>query len=217
MHGTLRSELDVFRLFLLIVAALAAVVALALITKPLYGVILAAVLIVLGILLAWRRARGSAPRKLEIAGARADGRHRILIVANQALGGDALAMQLGDRVRGRDCELLVVSPALTGSKLKSMIGDVDGARAEAERRLEQSISAIAAAGLEVSGEVGDPDPNVAMESALLRFPADEVIISTPPPGRSDWLERGVVERARAEVALPVTHVVIDQEPEGVAG
>ena len=35
-----------------------------------------------------------------------------------------------------------------------------------------------------------------MEDALRRFPADEVIISTHPPGRSNWLERDVVERAR---------------------
>ena len=45
------------------------------------------------------------------------------------------------------------------------------------------------------------------------FPADEVIISTHPPERSKWLERGVVERAREEVPLPITHVVVDLETE----
>jgi hypothetical protein len=48
---------------------------------------------------------------------------------------------------------------------------------------------------------------------LRAFPADELIISTHPPDRSKWLERGVVERARREVPLPVTHVVVDLEAE----
>jgi len=36
-----------------------------------------------------------------------------------------------------------------------------------------------------------------------------LIISTHPEGRSNWLERGVVEHARERFALPVTHVVVD--------
>ena len=52
-----------------------------------------------------------------------------------------------------------------------------------------------------------------MEDALRRFPADEVIISTHPPGRSNWLERDVVERARERFDMPVTHVVVDLERE----
>ena len=43
--------------------------------------------------------------------------------------------------------------------------------------------------------------------------ADEIIISTHPEGRSNWLERGVVERARERFTVPVTHVVVDLERE----
>jgi hypothetical protein len=39
------------------------------------------------------------------------------------------------------------------------------------------------------------------------FAADEVIISTYPPGRSHWLERDLVERTRAVHPVTVTHVV----------
>jgi hypothetical protein len=38
-----------------------------------------------------------------------------------------------------------------------------------------------------------------------------VIISTHPPGRSNWLETGIVERLRDELDVPVTHVVVDLE------
>jgi len=34
------------------------------------------------------------------------------------------------------------------------------------------------------------------------FAPDELIISTHPEGRSNWLERNVVERARERFALP---------------
>ena len=63
------------------------------------------------------------------------------------------------------------------------------------------------------GEVGDGDPLQAMEDALRTFGADEIIISTHPEGRSNWLERGVVERARERFAVPITHVVVDLERE----
>jgi GABA permease len=78
------------------------------------------------------------------------------------------------------------------------------------------VRAIEATGLAARGEVGDSDPNVAIEDALGTFAADEVIISTHPPDRSRWLERGVVERARDELDLPITHVVVDLEAESAA-
>ena len=43
-----------------------------------------------------------------------------------------------------------------------------------------------------------------------------MIVSTHPPERSKWLERGVVERAEREIPLPVTHVVVDLEAEDAA-
>jgi GABA permease len=55
-----------------------------------------------------------------------------------------------------------------------------------------------------------------MEDALRLFPADEVMISTHPPGRSNWLEHDVVDRARERFDLPVTHVVVDLAGEQAA-
>src|SRR5947207_1930291 len=53
----------------------------------------------------------------------------------------------------------------------------------------------------------------AIEDALRTFGADEVIISTHPEGRSNWLEKGVVSGARERFAVPITHVVVDLERE----
>jgi hypothetical protein len=213
MHYPLRSEADAFRLVVIIGAGAGAVVALALLTRPAAGAILAAALVGLGVGFAWRGARGSEPHRTEIAAAPGDGRHRILVVANQTVGGRALMEEIRNRARGRDCEILVVTPALTKSQLQHWTSDVDEALEEADRRRERSVRAIEDAGFRVTGEVGDSDPNTAIESALLRFSADELIISTHPPERSRWLERGVVDHARRDIELPITHVIVDLEAE----
>jgi hypothetical protein len=216
MHYPLRSEADAFRLVVVIVGGAAAVTALALLVRPAAGAILAAALVGVGLGFAWRGARGSEPRLTEVAES-ADDRYRILVVANETVGGRALLGEIRNRARGRDSEILVVTPALTRSQLQHWISDVDEALAEAERRREASVRAIESAGLRASSEVGDSDPNAAIESALLRFPADELIISTHPPERSRWLERGVVDRARRDINLPITHVVVDLEAEREGG
>ena len=213
MHWTLRSEADAFRLVVIFGIAAGAVIAVALLSDPAAGAILAAALLGLGVGFAWRGARGSEPHLTELAKAPADGRHRILVVANETVGGRALLGEIRNRARGRECEILVITPALTRSQLQHWTSDVDEALAEAERRREQSVKAIESVGLRIRSEVGDSDPNMAIESALLRFPADELIISTHPPQRSRWLERGVVERARRDVNLPITHVIVDLEAE----
>ena len=41
------------------------------------------------------------------------------------------------------------------------------------------------------------------------FAPDEIVISTHPEGRSNWLESGVVDAARERFDVPITHVVVD--------
>jgi hypothetical protein len=130
---------------------------------------------------------------------------RILVVANETLAGRRLLDELAER---RPAEILVVAPALN-SRLRHLFADVDDARAAAEERLLASIEALRGRRLEARGAVGDADPVQAIADALAEFPADEVLISTHPPARSNWLERGVVERARERFEIPVSHIVID--------
>jgi hypothetical protein len=213
MHNPLRSEAEMFRLVVIIGAACALVVAVALITEPVVGAIVLAVEIALAAGLIWRSSRGSLPHRAEVAQGDGD-THRVLVVANETVGGRALLAEIQSRVEGRRSEIFVVVPATTSSRLDHLTHDVDGAIAEAEARLKASLRAMEAAGLAARGDVGDHhDPNAAIEDALRAFPADEVIVSTHPPERSKWLERGVVERARSEIPLPVTHVVVDLEAE----
>ncbi|HEY6963416.1 MAG TPA: hypothetical protein VI408_16145 [Gaiellaceae bacterium] len=134
--------------------------------------------------------------------------HRILVVANETVGGAELLSEVQERAGGRRVRVLVVCPALN-SPLRHWTSDEDDARAAAQERLDASLTGMRAVGLDARGEIGDGDPLQAIEDAVRTFQPDELIVSTHPEGRSHWLERGVVDRTRERFALPVTHVVVD--------
>ncbi|HEX5376700.1 MAG TPA: hypothetical protein VFW48_11145 [Solirubrobacterales bacterium] len=208
MHNPLTSEADAFRWLVVILVGGTSVGVLAALTRPLVGLIWAAVMIGVGIGLAYRSSRGRLSGQVPLTRG-GDGRHRLLVVANETVEGEALLEEIRGRCRGRNCEILVVTPALTGSRASHWASDVDEAIELARQRMELSLIAIGQLGLKARGEIGDSDPNVAIEDALRVFPADEIVISTHPPDRSRWLERGVVDRAREQIDLPITHVVVD--------
>ena len=213
MHNPLRNETEVFWAVVVIAAGAAAIIALTLLTTQLAGAILLAVELVAGSWVLLRRATGTLPHEAEVA-RRPDPVHRVLVVANETVGGRALLNEIRSRTSDRRTEILVVVPALTSSPLEHWASDVDGALADAQRRLDESLRRMGEAGIPARGHVGDHhEPQASIEDALRTFAADELIISTHPPERSRWLERGVVERAREDVPLPVTHVVVDLEAE----
>ena len=134
------------------------------------------------------------------------------MIANETVGTGELLSCIQKRAEGVREHVLVVTPALN-SPLKHWTSDEDDARTAAQDRLDRSLAQLRAAGIDARGEVGDGDPLQAMEDALRTFGADEIIISTHPEGRSNWLERDIVEKARERFAVPITHVVVDLERE----
>jgi GABA permease len=170
------------------------------------------VFVVLTVAVLWwilRRGQREAPVR-QAPAASPPGEHRILVVANETVGGAVLLEEIRKRSTGRRSRVLVVSPALN-SPLRHWASDEDGAREAAQVRLDTSLAAMRAAGLDATGEIGDGDPIQAIEDAVRTFRPDELIVSTHPLGRSHWLERGVVEKARSRFDVPLTHVVVDLE------
>ena len=116
---------------------------------------------------------------------------------------------LHEAIRESDpTEVHVIAPALN-SRLRHWVSDEDEAHRTAEDRLQTCLARLRDAGLDARGSVGDGDPLQALADALHFFPADEIVIATHPEGRSHWLARNLVERARDRFAQPVTHVVVD--------
>jgi hypothetical protein len=140
------------------------------------------------------------------------GVHRILVVANETVAGRHLLQEIERRATAGEHEVLVISPALT-ARIRFLVSDVDGGIRQAEERMRASVDALTSAGVNARGEVGDGDPILAIEDALSQFAADEIVISTHPQGRSNWLEKRVVRRAEERFDLPLTHVVVDLEAE----
>ena len=129
--------------------------------------------------------------------------HRVLVIANRTCPCPALLHEVARRSDEHDAvAVLLVAPALN-SRLRHYVSDVDSALAEARERLELATTGLAELGLDASSEVGDADPHVAICDALARFPATEIIVSTLPPGQSNWLERGLIERAQQDFDVPV--------------
>ena len=206
MPNPLRSERDAFRL-VLVTLGYFALIAIGWAIDKWVGVAVFVVLTAAGIVWVLRRGRQAPPVKSAPAASPPD-EYRILVVANETVGGTELLDVLrGRAARGRTV-VMVVSPALN-SHVKTWTSDEDEARAAAGDRLAASLVAMRAVGLDATGEVGDGDPVRAIEDALRTFRPDELVVSTHPPGRSNWLERGVVERARERFELPLTHVVVD--------
>lgn len=69
-------------------------------------------------------------------------------------------------------------------------------------------------GIEATGEVGDPDPVQAAQDALLKAPADEVLIFEHENAQSRWFEEGLFERAQAGLEPPLRMVVLHGDRDG---
>jgi GABA permease len=130
----------------------------------------------------------------------------ILVIANRTCPCPTLADEVAHRAADGPTEVLVVAPALN-SRLRHWVSDVDGAIVCAHDRVELAVGELRERGVIARGEIGDSDPMVAITDALANFPATEIVIATHPPGRSNWLERGLIENARARFHIPVTHLV----------
>ena len=214
MLNPLRSEAEAFRFLIASIAYFGAIVVASVAGGKWVGlgVFIALTAIVLGW---WARARRDERPPKTAPRPHAAGERRILVIANETVGGHTLRSAILERSLDVREEVLVVTPALN-SPLRHWVSDDDDARAAAQERLEKSLAQLAEAGVEARGEVGDGDPLQAIEDALRTFGADEIIISTHPEGRSNWLERGVVENARERFAVPITHVVVDLARENPA-
>jgi hypothetical protein len=110
--------------------------------------------------------------KIEVAETSDDG-HRVLVVATAEATATS-AQRIADLAgASTDVRLLVPVPS---HRLDRWLSAEDDARREAEARLARSAGALVAAGLPVSGSVGDHDPAQALEDELRDFPADEVVL-----------------------------------------
>jgi hypothetical protein len=210
VRNPFKSEADAFRLVLLAIAYFGLIVIAAAINTWL-GVIVFVALTAIAVA-AVVRARREPPEKTAPLRRSAPGERRILVIANETVGGETLREELRRRAADYEEQIRVICPTLL-SRVRYIASDEDAARVEAQERLEHSLRRLREIGVNCEGRVGEADPLQAIADELRTFGADEIIISTHPEGRSLWLERGIVAAARERFDVPITHVVVDLETE----
>jgi hypothetical protein len=135
---------------------------------------------------------------------------RYLVVANQTLGAEPLAVRLRELARRGRVSFFLVVPA---TPPRDHVWTEGEARATARAGLDAAMARFVGLDAEFEGEVGDGNPMLAIEDAIRDHgPFDEIIISTFPRGISKWLKVDLPHRAEAAFGIRVTHVVGEPGP-----
>jgi hypothetical protein len=137
----------------------------------------------------------------------------ILVVANRTLGGAKLLDAVRARAASGDVRFRLIVPQSKPSA--GLVIYDEAVRESAQVRVDLALSTVAAEGIQATGEVGDPDPFLATMDAVAERRPQEIIVSTHPAIHSGWLRRDLIERIRNASGLPVEHIVVDLEHEGL--
>ena len=87
----------------------------------------------------------------------------LIAIVTPAFGSPESVEALKREVNGAPTEVRMVAPAVEINPLHHTLGDIDEPRERAGERLKAAVAAARDAGLDVSFEVGDPDPVQAVE------------------------------------------------------
>jgi GABA permease len=136
---------------------------------------------------------------------------KVLVLANETVGAPELLSELRRIDADGTAEYFVCVPANpvdTGQAERTGAAFVWEATVEAaQRRLDETLAALADSGLRAEGAIGDYRPLTALTEAARTFHPDRIVISTHKPEHSAWVGQDVVTRARSQFDVPVTHIV----------
>jgi hypothetical protein len=136
----------------------------------------------------------------------ADPVYRVLVIADESCVDPGFSAELAAHAAGKTVEVLVIAPAI-GSRLARWTGD-ESQFVDARQHLDETVAALAAAGIKASGEPGADDPLQAADDGLRGFAADEIVFVTKLGTATDWVEHGVVDAAKSRYSVPVTHIAL---------
>ncbi len=129
----------------------------------------------------------------------------VLVVAHQTAATEGLIAAVSERAARSPTVFHLVVPRLAHGMHK-FVDPQDADDNEAQSVLDRALPKLTeAAGRQVTGSVGDPEPLSAIQDAVNLGSYDEIIISTLPSRVSRWLRLDLVSKTRA-LGLPVMHV-----------
>jgi hypothetical protein len=129
----------------------------------------------------------------------------VLVVAHQTAATPGLLDAVRKRAADGHASFHLVVPRQPHG-LHKLLDPEDASHDEAQAVLDNALPKLSeAAGHEVTGSIGDPEPLMAIHDAINLGHYDEIILSTLPLGISRWLKLDLISKTRA-LGLPVTHV-----------
>lgn len=123
--------------------------------------------------------------------------HVCLVVANQTAAGEELVARLKAKAEEGPRRFIVAVPQESGD---------GGASAAARERLHALLASLEEAGIVAAGMIAHTDPYTAAMNAVQTFLISEIVVSTLPGNRSEWLKRGLIEKIANATRKPVEHV-----------
>ena len=154
---------------------------------------------VLALVVGAARAKPDGP--IEVA-PRRDAERRVLVMAGTEVTAEAAARVA--EVAGDADDVRVVVP-VGGRQIDRWTSATDGAREAAQDGLARSAGALVAAGLPVSGALGDGDLAQALEDELADFSADRVVVVTGEGAPE------IAPETQARLGLPLERVRVRPE------
>ena len=210
MRLPVRSETDAFWLVVVLVGALGASLLIGFLVAPVAGVVAFAFAMLVGVI--WdlnasepRSELSEAERIGHRTGTHAD--RLVLVVANATPRPEQLHRAL---VRpGEPAPVLDVLAPVLQSRTHFVTTDIDHETAKATLRLRTILNWAAVAGLDASGEVGDPiNPLAGLADELRSHDVDEVLVTAHTPERANWVEAAIIDGLRNEVRVPVRRLIV---------
>jgi hypothetical protein len=139
----------------------------------------------------------------------------VLVVAHQTAATPGLLEAVRERAQRSPARFHLVVPRMPHGMHKVVDPEAAG-RDDAQHVLDEAIPKLSeSAGSEVTGNLGDAEPLMAIQDAINLGHFDEIIISTLPKRVSRWLKLDLVSKTKG-LGLPVTHVEAVDSPVAAA-
>jgi hypothetical protein len=135
-----------------------------------------------------------------------DARKRLLVVADPHCSETALGDEIAARLAGPVDVHLVVPVRV--SHLHFLTDDEFNEAQDAEQSMLTSVGLLRQRGVSATGSLGRDKPLESMTDALGSFPANDVLLATPPDDEAYWLEHDLLEKASRLTAVPVRQMVV---------
>jgi hypothetical protein len=133
---------------------------------------------------------------------------RLLVLTSEPITADQLREAVGDGAHPEDVEVMVVAPALQEDALHFWLSDADDAIARADEVRRRTADQLGEAGVPVSSDTGESDPEQAIEDALMTFRAERIVVFEHPPGERRYREEVDPEELQRRFSVPVDRATV---------